>query len=509
MGWEMRWIGILAVVVSPACLDSNDPSDTSRAPDADTTVAEVTETSNEVEVGAGEVDGTTTSDTLQDGTSPPDGTNEVVYGVPSTVACHVGPLGATGIAVFDQKTINMTPVLFDGGKLIGSRVRPANLPEVVSDLVEIELATGIEQVIAPMDDLIMPIDARDDALLYITLSDTRLRMRYLDRELNTAQTLFEGSFGAGISYPALFPQPFGWQGPIRHVERGVAAWREYSESPFAKISVHAMVDGVIAKVWEADEGFVGHDVVLRNGRAAWTFSQGPNVLWLADVAADLGAPPRQVAPDALDFALTDDAVWWIDGEYAGGPVTRLDLATGEMSEAHPGPCRYLVAGDTRVLTLCGDAISGGELLNTGGRPVALDGISARVFPVGGELTTEGPKPDVAITLLAIDGERAVWGEYPPMVVTDRFPPGTGVSCRPGDGDAWLRLGNVATGAIATIGELTQGCWCCNNDRRWDWPDVQLRPEGMAWNYPATTPANDRDKQVTPIGWVLFDRPCAP
>ncbi len=525
----MRWIGIssrlsgatkatphgvawgtaplwLAAVASTACLEQKEASDTSRAPDADTAIVEVTpEVGSEVEVEVAASD----ADALADGTSPPDVASEVVYGTPATVACHAGPLGATGVAVFDQKLINMTPVLFDDGKLIGSRARSADVDVAVSDLVQLDLATGVEQIIAPMDDLLMPIDARDGALLYITFSEAQLRMRYLDRTQGASQTLFEGAFGTGASYPALFPQPFGWQRSVRHVERDVAAWREYNESAFGQISVHAMVDGVTAKVWESTEGFVGHDVVLRNGRAAWTFSQGPNALLLADVAADLGAPPREITPDVLDFALTDDAVWWIDGAYSGGPVMRMDLTTGDIAEAYPGPCRYLVAGDTRVVTLCGDGLEGGELLNVGGRPVVLDGVSARVFPVGGESTTDGPTPGVAVTLLAIEGERVVWGEYPPMVITDRVPAGTGISCRSGIGDAWLRLGDVGTGAIETVAEIGQGCWCCHNDGFWEWPDVQLRADGMAWNYPATTPVDNRSNQKAPIGWLLFDQPCAP
>lgn len=506
------WLALACI--GPGCLAEGESLDAETSQAVDTTIG--VEASPEVGSEV-EIDGTfAPHETLADGTLPPDAVSDVVYGTPGAVACHAGPLGATGIAMLDQRTVNMTPVVFDGGRLYGTRARnPSDPNAYVSDLVAIDLARGTEQVVTPMDDLLMPLDARDGALLYATFGEglARAGLHYLGPDGGAPMTLFDHPFlvdGQRV-YPALFPQPFGWERPVRHVERGMAVWREYNEvMPYAMVSVHAMQDGVVAKVWESD-GFVGADVVLRNRRAAWLHQHlGPTKLWLAELHHGLGEPARWVAEGVLDFALTDDALWWIDGEYTGGPVTRLDLTTGTISEAHPGPCRYLVAGAHEVLSMCGTGIAHDSISLAGARPTALDGVAVRVFPIGGELTTDGPAPDhVAVSLLAIEGDRAVWAEYPRAVMTTLDPPGSGVLCHPGEGSSWLQLGSVASGTIATVGELTQGCWCCHNDGHWDSPDVQLRADGMAWNYPFTTPADARDNLATPIGWLLFDQPCAP
>ncbi len=270
--------------------------------------------------------------------------------------------------------------------------------------------------------------------------------------------------------------------------------------------VRAMRAGVIVTVWQG-AGTTGGELLLRNGRAAWLHAfEGPAGLWLADLQSDLAAPARLIeeAADVLDYALTDDALWWITMPYEGGRVMRMDLANDQVREVHPGPCRQLESDARRVITVCGEGLirraSFGMIEN--GRAVVLDGEHVTVLPIGSADDSAG----IALAGLRIEGHRVTWGEYPPIEVVP------GESCHPGAGDSVLKLGEIdddgVLGAVHNVAPLAMGCWCCN-DGFWPDPDIRLTDRGLAWNYPITVPRDTRADQVVPIGWLLFDQTCSP
>ncbi len=220
---QMHWLGLFVCLSASACLPAENPEEDG-APDPNGDVALDTvgpdttaEVSAEVGDGSlgeatiGETNGDATIDTTPFDTVPGDGH-------PSPTACQSGPLGATGVAVFDERVINMTPVIFDGAALIGSRARAAGPEDYDSDLVRQDLVTGAEVNVTSEDDLVMAIDGRDGALVYVLRDQavglTTLRYRGAD---GAQVTLFEHQSVTLVGSRALWPWPFGWERPVRLV----------------------------------------------------------------------------------------------------------------------------------------------------------------------------------------------------------------------------------------------------------------------------------------------------
>ncbi|TNF37323.1 MAG: hypothetical protein EP329_03455 [Deltaproteobacteria bacterium] len=440
--------------------------------------------------------------------TPPDTTaDDAVTGVP----CRQTALGATGVVSFYENWAHVTPVVLDGRALRGERARAG--AEGV-DFVTHDLLAGTERVVGPIDDLMMLVDGRDGAAMYVTFEgeSQRLAVGYVGPDQPEPVALLErqGMLGDG---PQLEPVPFTWTRPVRWVERGLAVWWETetpADEPWARyLRVRAVRSGSVFTVWEGEAGARG-GLSLRNGRALWAHQfEGPVQLWLADLDDEVPTP-RMLSDEGIqDYALTDDAVWWISGGYGGGRVLRLDLASDTISEVDPGPCLLLAGGETRVVTVCAehDMVRRADFgLIAGARPVVLDGTHRTVLPVGGEADVTGPAPTgIALAGLRVAGGRVVWGEYPPI----EYVPG--VSCHPGPGDATLRLAELdaqgGVDAMHAVSPLAVGCWCCNDGGDVPAPDIRLTTEGLAWNFALTDPRDAPDDGVVPIGWLLFDASC--
>jgi hypothetical protein len=154
------------------------------------------------------------------------------------------------------------------------------------------------------------------------------------------------------------------------------------------------------------------------------------------------------------------------------------------------------------MSVCGEgplAAQGSWEFIGGGQPVVLDG--SRSFALA------GTSPDgIMLGGMALEGDRAVWVEYAARVVT------SGDACRAEPGDGRLKLARLEADRVVSVtdlGALDVGCWCCHNNGHWPRPDVRLTSDGVAWNYPLTTPLDTRSDQRTHIGWLLFDAACAP
>lgn len=509
----MRWLWSWSLL-SLACLPGGEvPSDDVGSSDKDTSadpLETLPETHADVELGTlPEIvppEDATTDATPPD-TAPPDGATVS----PAPVACTSGPLGAQGVVVFDQRTINMTPVLFDGRSLVGLRARSNDPMDYTSDIVRVDLLSGDETRLSDDDDVVLPLDAEEGALVYVARDpdEAITRLKHIGPD-GVTMTLFEGSQGSLVGVHSLWPWPFGWDRPLSYLESRVVVWRETvsnEEQPWeSKVLVHAMRDGATAVVWEGI-GSSGGDLVMRNWRALWMHEDTtPYRLWLADLNFEVGRAPREPlrANDVLDFTLTDDALWWVTRPYEGGRVMRMDLRSDEIRQVHPGPCRHLVAGATRVVAVCGEGplVARGMGFVENGRPTVIDGERATVLPVD-----ENRFDEIMVIVFATEGDRVVWGEYP------RFKVDPGVSCAPSPGDAVMKMAELAgdgsVEAVHTVTDLVVGCWCCQNDGYWAAPDVRLSHDGVAWNYPITSPRDTRLDQVEPIGWVLFDGTCGP
>lgn len=507
----MRWLWSWSLL-SVACLSAGDaPSDDGESYKDTSSDAEETQAGPHADVEDGTLwdsapDEAVTSDSTTSDFVEPD----VAIDSPLPVACTQGSLGAHGVVVFDQRTINMTPVLFDGVSLVGLRARASDLMDYRSDIVRFDLLSGNETRLSDDDHVLLPVDADAGAVVYVARDEDKAitRLKHIGDDGKTL-TLFEGSQGSPVGGRSLWPRPIGWQGPLSYLESGVVVWRETASNearPWeSTVRVLAMREGTSAVVWEG-VGTSG-DLVMRNWRALWMHQDTtPYRLWLADLNFEVGRSPREPirANDVLDFTLTDDALWWVTRPYEGGRVMRMDLDSDEIREVHPGPCRHLVAGATRVVSLCGDGplVARGFGLVENGRPTVLDGARTAVLPVD-----EDRFDEIQVVVFATEGERVVWGEYPRFIIDP------GVSCAPAAGSAVLKMAEVVSDgsveAIHTIAELAVGCWCCENHGYWAVPDVRLSPSGLAWNYPITAPRDTHLDQVEPIGWLLFDELCTP